>query len=231
MTAHTTPSPARTPLDTHDMVVIHRAFRRESRLLASLIAAVPDGDTGRARPLAAHLRWYRLGLHNHHLGEDELIWPLLRARADLQANVVLRMEAQHEQVAASLDRVLRALPAWQATARPPERDRLVAALTEHRAILLGHLDDEEMHLLPVAARHLTRPEWEAQGEHFLASTPRRQLLIFLGAVLEDADARERASVLTAMPVLPRLIWQTAGRVLYARYTGRVRGRPNRPAAS
>ncbi len=32
-------------------------------------------------------------------------------------------------------------------------------------------------------------------------------------------------------VLPRLIWQTAGRVLYARYTRRVRGRPNRPAAS
>src|SRR5580698_1526285 len=39
VTAHTTPSPAGPLLDTHDMVVIHRAFRRESRLLASLIAA------------------------------------------------------------------------------------------------------------------------------------------------------------------------------------------------
>ncbi len=113
------------------------------------------------------------------------------------------MEAQHEQVAASLDRVMLALRAWQASARVPERDHLVAALSGHRAILLEHLDDEEAHLLPVAARHLSRRGWDAQGEHFLASTPKRQLLIFLGAVLEDADARERASVLTAIAVLPR----------------------------
>jgi hypothetical protein len=157
--------------------------------------------------LAAHLRWYQRGLHNHHVGEDELLWPLLHARADLQSEVVLRMEAQHERVAASLDQVMLGLPAWQASARTPERDRLVAALTAHRAVVLEHLDDEEAHLLPVAARHLTRREWDAQGEHFLASTPKRQLLILLGAVLEDADASERASVLAAMPVPARLIWQ------------------------
>jgi hypothetical protein len=92
------------------MVVIHRAFRRESQLLTSLIAGVADGDRGRARALAAHLRWYGLGLHNHHHGEDEPIWPLLRARADLEAGLVLRMETQHERVAASLDRVMLALP-------------------------------------------------------------------------------------------------------------------------
>ena len=85
--------------DTHEMVIIHRAFRRESRLLAALIAAVPAGDTARARVLAAHFRWYQLGVHHHHTGEDELIWPLLLARVDLEADVVVRMEAQHERVA------------------------------------------------------------------------------------------------------------------------------------
>ena len=54
------------PLDTHDMVVIHRAFRRESLLLVSLIAGVDDGDRAAREQLAGHLRWYRLGLHNHH---------------------------------------------------------------------------------------------------------------------------------------------------------------------
>jgi hypothetical protein len=117
------------------------------------------------------------------------------------------------------------------TARPPERDRLVAALTAHRAVVLEHLDDEEAHLLPVAARHLTRREWDAQGEHFLASTPKRQLLIFLGAVLEDADASEQASMLTAMPVPARLIWQTIGRVSYAWHIRRVRGRASSMTAS
>lgn len=44
--------------NTHDMVVVHRAFRRESRLLSELIAAVPDGDTERAEILGRHLTWY-----------------------------------------------------------------------------------------------------------------------------------------------------------------------------
>lgn len=224
MTAPITSGHAPPPLDTHDMVVIHRAFRRESLLLVSLIAGVEDGDRRRARALAAHLRWYRLGLHNHHHGEDELIWPLLRTRADLQAGLVLRMEAQHERVAESLDQVMLALPAWQAAASTPARDALVDALSEHRGVLLEHLDDEEAHLLPVAGRYLTQPEWDALGEHFLASTPKRQLLIFLGAVLEDADAGERASVLTAMPAAARLIWQTYGQISYARHIKRVRGR-------
>jgi Hemerythrin HHE cation binding domain len=59
------------------MVVIHRAFRRESQLIGELIASIPDGETARAAVLAAHLDWYMAGLDNHHHGEDELIWPLL----------------------------------------------------------------------------------------------------------------------------------------------------------
>ena len=62
---------------TPDMVVIHRAFRRESRLLGELIAAVPDGDTERAAVLGRHLLWYQAGLTSHHHGEDEQLWPLL----------------------------------------------------------------------------------------------------------------------------------------------------------
>ena len=68
------------PINTHEMVVIHRAFRRESRLLGDLIAAAPDGDTERAAVLGRHLAWYQSGLTNHHHGEDELLWPLLHQR-------------------------------------------------------------------------------------------------------------------------------------------------------
>ena len=41
-----------TTIDTHGMVVIHRAFRRESRVAEELVTAVPDGDTGE-RPSSA----------------------------------------------------------------------------------------------------------------------------------------------------------------------------------
>ncbi|GAA5178336.1 hypothetical protein GCM10023322_05230 [Rugosimonospora acidiphila] len=223
-TADPTADPTTDRPDTHDMVIVHRAFRRESLLLASLIGAVPDGDTVRAGVLATHLRWYRLGLHNHHHGEDELIWPPLLARADLESDVVVRMEAQHVRVAESLDRVMLALPEWQGSAGRSPRQRLVAALGEHREALIEHLDDEETHLLPLAERHLTRREWGAMGDHFLAATPKSLLLSFLGAILEEADPVERGDVLGAMPTPARLLWHTVGRALYARRIRRVRGR-------
>ncbi len=211
------------PLDTHEMVVIHRAFRRESRLLAELIAGVPVGDTTRARTLADHLRWYQAGLHSHHHGEDELLWPLLHARVDVDTDVVARMEEQHEQISRTLERAMAALPAWQASAGASARDRLTEALVDHRGVLIDHLDDEEARLLPLAGRHLAQAEWNALGEHFVATTPKSQLLIFLGAVLEDADRAERSALLDAMPAMARIVWRTVGRTLYTRRVRQVRG--------
>ncbi|MER5465425.1 hemerythrin domain-containing protein [Streptomyces sp. NPDC002668] len=208
---------------THEMVVIHRGLRRESRLLAELIAAVAPGDTARARVLADYFRDYRLGLHNHHHGEDEHLWPPLLARVDLEADVVLRMEAQHEKVAATLARAEAAVPAWERAAGETERDVLVAALVEHRAVLVEHLDDEEESLLPLAERHLSAREWNALGDHFMASTPKPKLLFFLGMVLEEADRSERSMILGPLPFAARLLWYAVGRPQYARKIRRIRG--------
>ena len=210
------------PPDTHEMVVIHRAFRRESRLLGELIAGVPDGDTERATVLARHLTWYQAGLTNHHHGEDELLWPILHERAGVDEVIVTRMERQHTQVADTLARALETLPAWQASAAVDRRDDLVRALSSHRHALVEHLDDEERHLLPLAAIRLTRPGWAALGDHFVATTPKAQLLIFLGAVLEGATPDERAAFLGAMPPVARLAWRRVGRHRYASYIRRVR---------
>lgn len=209
-------------IDTQDMEIVHRAFRRESRLLIELVTAVAPGDTARARVIADHFRDYRLGLKNHHEGEDELLWPPLLSRVDLEADIVLRMEAQHERVADTLARLDAAVPAWEATADADRRDTLVAALTEHRALLLEHLDDEEATLLPLAAEHITEKEWASLGDHMVASTPKLTLLTLFGLVLEDASAPERALLLSVLPAPVRGIWRVVGRPRYVRHIRRVR---------
>ncbi|MEV6139686.1 hemerythrin domain-containing protein [Nocardia sp. NPDC051990] len=209
-------------VDTQDMEIVHRGLRRESRLLIELMAAVAPGDTARAKVIAHHFRIYRLGLKNHHEGEDELLWPPLLARVDLGTDIILRMEEQHERVAATLTRLDAAVPAWEATAGADERDTLVAALTDHRAVLLEHLDDEEATLLPLAADYITEAEWASLGEHLVANTPKLTLLTLFGVVLEDANPTERALLLSGLPAPVRGIWHLIGRPRYARHIRRVR---------
>ncbi|WP_306355662.1 MULTISPECIES: hemerythrin domain-containing protein [unclassified Nocardia] len=209
-------------VDTQDMKIVHRAFRRESRLLTELVAAVAPGDTVRAKVIADHFRDYRLGLKNHHEGEDELLWPPLLARVDLEADVVLRMQAQHERVEATLAALDTAVPAWEAAAGADERDTVVAVMVDHRAVLLEHLDDEETTLLPLAADHITEREWASLGDHLVANTPKLTLLTLFGLVLEEADRGERAKLLGGLPAPVRAIWHTVGRPRYARHIRRVR---------
>jgi hemerythrin-like domain-containing protein len=208
--------------DTHDMFVVHRVFRREVALMPRLIRNVRPGDTTRAAVVADHHRGYALGLHHHHTGEDQLIWPLLLARVDLEAELVLRMEQQHERVAAGLDEVAALLPEWERTADPATGEAIAEALESHQAALLEHLHDEETHLLPLIEEHLTVAEYGKLNERFAAETPKDKLLLFLGALLEEATPEEAADIMRNLPAPAKLAWRFIGKRQYARSTRRVR---------
>jgi hemerythrin-like domain-containing protein len=169
--------------DTHEMVVVHRLFRREAAWLPRLVESVTDGDTKRAALIAGHYRDYGHGLHHHHLGEDELLWPLLLARVDLEAEIVLRMEAQHEVIAASLTEVDGAIGAWETAPSMATVAPVLTAMRAHLAALREHLKDEEEHLLPLAAEHVTVTEWARLGERFVRQTPKDKILLYLGSIL------------------------------------------------
>ncbi|WP_327008606.1 hemerythrin domain-containing protein [Dactylosporangium sp. NBC_01737] len=207
-----------------EMVVVHRVFRRESRLLPELVRGVRPGDVERARFLAGMFREYDKGLHSHHTSEDALLWPKLLARVDLDADLVLRMEQQHEVVAQGLHVVMERLAAWEADASAAARDALAAAMDRHRQDLLVHLDEEERSVLPLVSEHITVAEWDELGEVARSHTPKDKLLFMLGALLEEATPDETARFLSSLPVPARLLWHTIGRRQYAKQMRKVRGR-------
>ncbi|WP_236654358.1 hemerythrin domain-containing protein [Streptacidiphilus anmyonensis] len=207
---------------TQEMVVVHRVFRREAALLPRLVRAVPEGDTARAGLLAAYVREYLDGLHIHHRTEDELLWPLLRARVE-QGDLVARMEEQHELIDASLAAVTRQLPLWERVADRTTGDPLAAALDDHHAVLLRHLDDEERLLLPLVTDHLTVAEWSLVGKRGMEHIPKEKRLLALGAILEDATEPEAAFFLSQVPALGRLLWRVVGRRQYAAHCRELRG--------
>ncbi|MFF7761580.1 hemerythrin domain-containing protein [Streptomyces griseorubiginosus] len=200
---------------THEMVVVHRVFRRESALLPRLVRAVPDGASARSAQIAAHLTDYVSGLHHHHALEDELIWPRLRSRAGDAEELVARMEEQHGRIDSTLEAVARWAPQWQGSADSVAGQELALALEEHRLALLDHLDDEERLVLPLVAEHLTVDEWDLVGRRGLENLPKDKVMIAIGAILEDATEDERAYFLGKAPLLGRLAWKLMGRRQYA----------------
>ncbi len=90
------------PIDAGEVMVVHSMFRREMRLAGDLVRRVESGDTRRSGVIARHLDLIDRCLHHHHVTEDELVWPLLRARASNDVMpIVDLMESQHHEVARS----------------------------------------------------------------------------------------------------------------------------------
>jgi iron-sulfur cluster repair protein YtfE (RIC family) len=208
--------------DTQEMVVVHRVFRREFRLAPQMVRLVPAGDAARAAVVAGHLTEMATMLHHHHSGEDELVWPLLTERASVSGEVVERMEAQHEAVAALLDTCAELVPAWGAGADVPTRDRLAGVLEELSAALDEHLAEEEREILPLCAEHMTAEEWGRLGQRGMAAMPKSRLLVIFGHLLEEASPQERATMLGHLPAPARLLFRAVGRRAWAKEVGRLR---------
>jgi len=208
--------------DTSDMVVVHRVFRREFRLLPQMVRSVVPGDSARAQLVAQHCAEMVEALHHHHTGEDDLVWPVLHERVALQSATVARMEQQHEQMSALLEEVDPRSSVWVGAASQDGRDALADLLEEVSALLDEHLAEEERTILPLAAEHMTVQEWSQLGERGMTSMPRDRLVVFLAHILEDATPQERTAFLAHVPLPGRLAYRLVGRRKHARETAELR---------
>ena len=223
-TAPTAATDTTVPLaDVRDMYVVHRAFRRELRLIPELVRAVAPGDTDRAAVLARHTRMCLQGLHLHHTAEDDLLWPLLLERCPPDADLVHRMEGQHEEVERLTAALGPALDRWEVEARPAVAEEVAGTVDALRAVLLVHLEEEEREILPLARRHVTQEEWSRLGEHGKGQMAVRDLPLLFGSLLEECSPEEREMMLHVIPFPVRVLLRTLGARQYRRYVSRVRG--------
>ncbi|MEV3991139.1 nitroreductase/quinone reductase family protein [Streptomyces sp. NPDC049837] len=122
---------------------VHDAFRHELALIRKEIA-----ESGTAGGLATQLRVNCLtvcqGLHNHHTGEDTMLFPMLADSHPGLAPVMDRLKQEHEQIAALLADLKKAVSDEEADPRHVLGE--VERLTDE---LEAHLVYEEEHILPM----------------------------------------------------------------------------------
>ncbi|MGH3583776.1 MAG: hemerythrin domain-containing protein [Mycobacterium sp.] len=221
--AMTTPSAAQKLCDTSDMVIVHRMFRRECAMLSRLVAAVADGDVVRARTIARRAREVLDMLHHHHVDEDELLWPRLSARTRFNADLLARMDSQHQGLAVLIEDAETAFAAWQDAPTAPTSTALTTLLEQLSTGLTEHFDEEEAQILPIVERVITAAEYQELGQRGLAAIPLTRRLIALGYFLEGATPAERTGFLAVIPAPVRLAYLLIGARQHRHETTRLRG--------
>ena len=214
-------SNARSGVDTHEMVLMHRVLRREIGQLPRLFRSAVD-DPARSKIIGAHAREMLDFLHTHHTGEDELLFPLLRERRVLDPELMDRMDAQHAQVNDAVVAVNAELPAWTASADAVAGERMAACIDAMMPTLIGHCDEEEQKLLPVVSVTLSQSEWDALGKHGMSAIPVRRRLVILGYITEETDDAERQKFMQVVPAPARLAYKLIGRRQFTRETTAIR---------
>ncbi|WP_433755319.1 hemerythrin domain-containing protein [Nocardia sp. CA-135398] len=206
---------------THDMVLVHRVFHREFRLLAEIVEATAPTDTEQVTRVSAHAREMLAALHHYHSNEHELIWPKLLS-AEVDSALIDRIQIQHEQIDATMRRVDSELSEWEHQGGAETADLLVDGLRRLHAELTEHLRLKEDSVLPIVAETLTASEWAELGKRGMASFSKGRALVFLGHIAEEADEREWSEFVRAIPAPVRLLYRVLGRRGHARETTLLR---------
>ncbi|WP_343953111.1 hemerythrin domain-containing protein, partial [Tsukamurella spumae] len=208
---------------TEEMVIVHTVFRTHLAALPGLVSAVPDGDRSRAADLVDWLTELLTGLHHHHVGEDELMWPLLASRAPQDRSLVLRMEEQHSRIADLVTGCHREGAAFRESGGRTEGRTLAATLRDLNESLAEHLSDEERYVLPIVREVMSADEWRALADRGNASIPKERRLVFLGFMLQSATREQRDLLMAQLPLPARVLWRLVGRRDFARAYRQIYG--------
>ncbi|GAB2963987.1 nitroreductase/quinone reductase family protein [Streptomyces heilongjiangensis] len=124
--------------------VVHDVFRRELALIKKELLA-GNGTVTLGAQLRVNCLALCQGLHNHHTGEDTMLFPFLADRHPELAPTLARLGEEHERIADLVGELRQAVTS-------PENAGTGAVLAEVERLtaeLEAHLDYEEQQLIPV----------------------------------------------------------------------------------
>ncbi len=194
------------PSDMRIMGIVHDALRRDlTRAIDTLSGSTPVAEPRRGA-IARHVEWMMGFLHQHHHGEDEGVWPVVRSRRSDAAVLLADMEADHAAIAPLIERVKPAARRYGAEPSGAAASGLMAALQDLCTTLLPHLEREEAELVPIISVTMSAAEWHAIEQEYYVGPKSMAELGFEGHWLLDGLDAERADVVThTVPALARLV--------------------------
>ncbi len=192
------------PADTRMMGIVHNGLRRDLGRTRAALATPPD--PARRHAIAAHLGWLMDFLHEHHTGEDQGLYPLVRATNPAAAELLDAMAGEHDAVDPAVGRLREAATRWDGSGSDADRRAMVAALDDLESVLLPHLDREEREAMPLVSATISNRQWHDWDQTFNIKPKSLPKLAEEGLWLLDGLDEERRRIVEAeVPWLPRQI--------------------------
>ncbi|GAA3392000.1 hemerythrin domain-containing protein [Cryptosporangium minutisporangium] len=207
------------PLNMGTMYLMHHALRRDFARLRTATHAVPLTDTRRLTGLHGHLEYVLHALHQHHSGEDAMIWPEMRRRAPQEHVLLDAMEAEHGGLDSAIEAARAAYSALVATPTEANRSAAVSAVDAVGSAVDAHMTHEETAAIPLMHRVFTYEDFEAIGAKLQKEHSSFKDLSTL--VPWMADAVPDAVLQQVWADQPKVMWFLFRRIWRPRYARRV----------
>jgi hypothetical protein len=206
--------------DVSDIEAVHGAFRDTFAAASELVGTVQSEDAGRRALIANFYANICSFLHAHHQTEEDLVFPLLRARCPDRTAILERAAAQHEEVLDLVGRAEGSLTSWS-NGEAGSQERCARDLTTLGETLAKHLDDEESEVIPLCAERLSIEEWGAQPGHGMALFQGDKIWLVLGLIRERMTQSQRDEMLAHMPPPAVEMWTGFGERAFGELMGEV----------
>jgi hypothetical protein len=191
--------------DTRMMGIVHSALRRDlvrTRMVLDQPALLADA---RRVGLADHVLWMMHALHVHHHGEDIGLYPMVLRNDPGTRELVEDMDADHQRIDPAIADLEAAARAFREDA-PGARAQLLIALTGLDAVLLPHLEREEVAMMPVVSSCVSQQEWDDWNQEVNVKPKGVLYLAEEGHwILDNLDDVSRTLVVGLVPPVPRFV--------------------------
>jgi Hemerythrin HHE cation binding domain len=194
------------PADTRMMAVVHRALTRDLERADLAVTTQPYPQGRRREALGEHVAWLMRFLHEHHTGEDEGLWPMVRDRNPDAAPLLESLEADHRSITPAAERLEAAAIAYAGSGGDGERVELRDALRALTAVLIPHLEREAAEAMPVVSASITHADWHAwDQERNVKGKPLAELGFVGHWLLDGIDPEGYQLVVGEVPAVARFI--------------------------
>lgn len=184
--------------------VIHRALRRDLDRLDQVVAEPLPAE--RRREVGRHVGWMLDTLHDHHVSEDEGVWPrALGKEPGLQA-LSDEMSAEHEALARASDGLRTAAGRYAEDDSAQAAEGMRSAIHAMSAAANTHLDHEEGEAVPRLVEVLDDEDWAYLDKHyFRAGMSFADSGRMIAWITDDLDGELAEVVRTEIPAPVRLV--------------------------